>query len=101
MVANRPLMADRGLHAMNFLIVYKYGQYCTYVLSHDVESTPLAQQTNQTASGQASNLFVEKNHRCFFALARTRASNMLLRIGVWVVWNGFNIVCAHRKLHRH
>lgn len=31
-------------------------------------------------------------HRYFLALARTRASNTPLRIGVCAVWNGFSIV---------
>lgn len=31
--------------------------------------------------------------RYFFALARTRVSNTMLRIGECAVWNGFNIVC--------
>ena len=31
-------------------------------------------------------------YRYFFALARTRASNTVLRIGVCAVWNGLSIV---------
>jgi hypothetical protein len=36
----------------------------------------------------------ELAHRCFFALARTRASKTGLLIGVCAVWNGFSIVCS-------
>lgn len=41
----------------------------------------------RTASGP------DIGQRYFFALARTRASNTELRIGVCAVWNGFSIVC--------
>jgi hypothetical protein len=34
----------------------------------------------------------ESCYRCFFALALTRLSNTVLRIGVCAVWNGFMAV---------
>ena len=37
------------------------------------------------------------DYKFFFALALTRLSNTVLRIGVCAVWNGFIAVCAKRK----
>jgi len=48
---------------------------------------------NKKTDGWTRATSTASRYRYFFALARTRPSNTLLRIVVCAVWNGFNIAC--------